>query len=136
MKFTRIENGHYSCEAGYEIIRRLPECSKEVVTWTINKNGEWLDTRYTLAEAKQSVEEMVRKDMIITVVVDGHEGTAEIKWLESSQYAFAHYGAFISVPFQSSKWVNMFVYDKADIEGAKRNAQLTLTEALKRCTLF
>ena len=48
----------------------------------------------------------------ITLKVDGHTGTAEVKWIEENQWSVAHYEAFISVPFQNSRWENLFVYDK------------------------
>ena len=35
----------------------------------------------------------------ITLTVDGHTGTAEIKWIAENQWSVAHYVAFVSVPF-------------------------------------
>ena len=35
----------------------------------------------------------------IMIIVNGHKGIAEIKWLPNSEYSIAHCSAFISVTF-------------------------------------
>ena len=77
----------------------------------------------------------MRNREIIRLKVDGHTGTAEVKWITDNSYSVAHYGAFISVPYQNSKWEHLFIYDKADLEGAKAKAKVYLEIALQRCTL-
>ena len=77
----------------------------------------------------------MRNREIIKLEVDGHIGTAEIKWIPDNEYSVAHYAAFISVPFQDSMWEHLFIYDKADIAGAKAKAKVYLEIALQRCTL-
>lgn len=72
---------------------------------------------------------------IIRLDVDGHTGTAKVKWITGSIYSTAHYGAFISVPFQDSEWVHLFVYDKCDLDLAIGKARDYLECALQRCTL-
>lgn len=72
---------------------------------------------------------------IITLMVDGHTGTAEIKWIAENQWSVAHYGAFISVPFQNSRWENLFIYDKEKLPEAIEKAKVYLETALSRCTL-
>lgn len=71
----------------------------------------------------------------ITLTVDGHTGTAEIKWIAENQWSVAHYGAFISVPFQNGRWENLFVYDKEKLSEAIEKAKEHLEMALSRCTL-
>ena len=77
----------------------------------------------------------MRNREIIKLEVYGHTGTAEIKWIQDNEYGVAHYAAFISVPFQDSRWQHLFIYDKADLESAKAKAENYLEIALKRCTL-
>lgn len=77
----------------------------------------------------------MRNREIIKLEVDGYTGTAEIKWIPDNGYNVAHYAAFISVPFQDSRWEHLFIYDKADLEGAKAKAENYLKSALQRCTL-
>ena len=77
----------------------------------------------------------MRNREIISLEVNGHTGTAEVKWIPDNGYNVAHYGAFISVPYQNSKWEHLFIYDKADLEGAKAKAKVYLEIALQRCTL-
>ena len=60
---------------------------------------------------------------IITLTVDGLTGTAEIKWIVENQWSVAHYGAFISVPFQNGRWENLFVYDKEKLSEAIEKAK-------------
>ena len=77
----------------------------------------------------------MRNREIIKLEVDGHTGTAEIKWISDNEYSVAHYAAFISVPFQDSKWEHLFIYDEADLEGAIAKANVYLETTLQRCTL-
>ena len=71
----------------------------------------------------------------ITLTVDGHTGTAEIKWSAENQWSVAHYVAFVSVPFKKSQTQNLFVYDKEKIAEAIDKARNYLEMALSRCTL-
>ena len=71
----------------------------------------------------------------ITLKVDGHTGTAEVKWIEENQWSVAHYEAFISVPFQNSRWENLFVYGKEKLAEATEKAKQYLEMDLSRCTL-
>ena len=77
----------------------------------------------------------MRNREIISLEVNGHTGTAEVEWIPDNGYNVAHYGAFISVPYQNSKWEHLFIYDKADLEGAKAKAKVYLEIALQRCIL-
>lgn len=72
---------------------------------------------------------------IITLTVDGHTGTAKIKWIEENQWSVAHYEAFIFVPFQNGRWENLFIYDKGSLSEATKKAKQYLEAALSRCTL-
>ena len=71
----------------------------------------------------------------ITLKVDGHTGSAEVKWIEENQWSVAHYEAFISVPFQDSRWENLFIYGKEKLAEAEVKAEQYLEMALSRCTL-
>ena len=70
-----------------------------------------------------------------TLTIEGHTGTAEVKWIPENQWNVAHYGAFISVPYQNSRWENLFVYDKEKLTEATEKAKQYLEMALSRCTL-
>ena len=74
--------------------------------------------------------------MQIISIVDGNKGTANVRWIEETQYSSAHYEALISVPYQSDRWVNLFVYDKDNDDEAVQQAEGYLKSALLRCTLF
>lgn len=71
----------------------------------------------------------------IKMELNGHAGTAEVKWIPENQWSVAHYGVFLSVPFQNSKWDSLFVYDKEHLELAMEKAKQRLEIALSRCTL-
>ena len=71
----------------------------------------------------------------IMLAVEGRTGVAEIKWIEENQWNVAHYEAFILVPFQNSRWENLFVYDKEKLAEAREKAKQYLEMALSRCTL-
>lgn len=73
---------------------------------------------------------------IITLTVDGRTGTAEIKWIAENQWSVAHYEAFISVPFQNSRWENLFIYNKEKLAEATEKVKEYLEMTLSRCTLF
>lgn len=73
--------------------------------------------------------------MGIRLEINGYSGTAEVKWVRDDKYNVAHYGAFISVPFQDSEWVHLFVYDKCELDVAIGKARDYLECALQRCTL-
>ena len=77
----------------------------------------------------------MRNREIIKLEIGGHTGTAEIKWIPDNEYGVAHYAAFISVPFQDSRWEHLFIYDKTDLEGAIAKANVYLETTLQRCTL-
>lgn len=77
----------------------------------------------------------MRNREIIRLEVNGHTGTAEVKWFPDDKYNVGHYGAFISVPFQDSRWEHLFIHDKADLKSAKAKAENYLKSALQRCTL-
>lgn len=66
---------------------------------------------------------------------NGHTGTAEIKWIDEDEWAVAHYSACITVPFQSNKQFNLFVFDKRKIDEAVGRAKSILEISLaKSCT--
>ena len=71
----------------------------------------------------------------ITLTVEDHTGTAKIEWIAENQYSVAHYAAFISVPYQNSRWENLFVYDKDKLSEAMEKAKQYLEMVLSRCTL-
>ena len=71
----------------------------------------------------------------ITLKVDGHTGTAKVKWIKENQWSVAHYEVFISVPFQNSRWENLFIYSKEKLTEATERAKQHLEMALSRCTL-
>ena len=71
----------------------------------------------------------------ITLKIDGYTGTAEVKWIEETQWSIAHYEAFISVPFQNSRWENLFIYSKEKLTEATEKAKQYLEMALSHCTL-
>lgn len=66
---------------------------------------------------------------------NGNTGIAEVEWIPENIWDAAHYGAFISAPFQPLKTVNLFIYDIAKVEEAKEKAKEFLKLALARCTL-
>lgn len=72
---------------------------------------------------------------LITLTVGNYTGTAEIKWIKETPYTSAHYGAFITVPFQDSRWENLFVYAKDNLSEAIEKGKCYLEMALSRCTL-
>lgn len=71
----------------------------------------------------------------IEITINGRNGIAEVKWIQESEYSIAHYAAFISVPFQDSRWENLFVYNKNELDKAVDKAKVYLEMALERCTL-
>lgn len=71
----------------------------------------------------------------IEMIINGHNGVAEVRWIPESEYSLAHYAAFISVPYQNSRWENLFVYDKNELDEAIDKAKVYLEITLKRCTL-
>ena len=75
------------------------------------------------------------KSELIKIEANGLIGTAEVKWIPDNQYSVAHYGAFITVPYQPSSWVHLFIHDRADLNRAIEKAKEYLQNALERCTL-
>lgn len=75
------------------------------------------------------------KQTVISLESNGLTGTAEVCWIPDSQYNVAHYGAFITVPYQPSNWVHLFIHDKADLNRAIEKAKEYLQNALEHCTL-
>lgn len=71
----------------------------------------------------------------IEMIINGYKGTAEVRLIQKSEYSVAHYAAFISVPFQDSRWENLFVYNKNKLDEAVDKAKDYLEIALERCTL-
>lgn len=71
----------------------------------------------------------------IEMTINGYKGTAEVRWIQKSEYSVAHYAAFISVPFQDSRWESLFVYNKNKLDEAVDKAKDYLEIALERCTL-
>lgn len=71
----------------------------------------------------------------IALTIEDNTGTAKIEWIAENQYSMAHYAAFISVPYQNSRWENLFVYDKNKLPVAKEKAKQYLEMALLRCAL-
>ena len=71
----------------------------------------------------------------ITLTIEGYTGTVKVKWIPENQWNVAHYGAFISVPYQNSRWENLFVCDKEKLTEATEKAKQYLEMALSRCTL-
>lgn len=75
------------------------------------------------------------KAVIIAMTIEGHTGTAEIKWIAENQWNDAHYSAFISVPYQNSGCKNLFIFDKEKLTEATKKAKRCLEIALSHCTL-
>lgn len=71
----------------------------------------------------------------ITLTIEGNTGTAKIEWIAENKYSVAHYAAFISVPYQNSRWENLFIYDKDKLQEATEKAKQYLEMALLRCGL-
>ena len=78
---------------------------------------------------------LILLDNKIEMVINGRKGIAEVKWIQESEYSAAHYAALISVPFQNSRWENLFVYNKNELDEALDKAKEYLEMALERCTL-
>lgn len=73
---------------------------------------------------------------IIEITDDrGYTGTAKVEWIEKNQYSVGHYEAFISVPYQNSRWENLFIYDREKASDATEKAKQLLELYLLRCTL-
>lgn len=94
-----------------------------------------IDIGYAHSARKEIYMRSESHSEVITLEVGGYTGTAEVAWITGSIYSIAHYGAFISVPFQNSEWVRLFVYDKCDLDVAMDKARDYLECALQRCTL-
>lgn len=73
--------------------------------------------------------------LYVKTTLNNLRGEAEVMWLEANEYNAAHYEAFISVPYQPSRWVNLFISDKHHVKEAMDKAQKYLELALQRCTL-
>lgn len=71
----------------------------------------------------------------IKMTINWHSGEAEVRWIQESEYSAAHYAAFISVPYQNSRWESLFIYNKNELDEAIDKAKVYLEIALERCTL-
>lgn len=71
---------------------------------------------------------------VVCVERKGYKGTGEIKWINDG-YNVPHYSAFISVPFQDSRWCNLGVYKKGMVAKAVERCKQEVEMALDRCTL-
>ena len=65
----------------------------------------------------------------------GLKGNASVEWIEENQYGVGHYAVLISVPYQNSKWENLFIFNRNDGKLAMQKAEERLRSALMRCTL-
>lgn len=77
---------------------------------------------------------MFNNECVVRTRQNGFMGTGEIKWVNDG-YNVPHYSAFISVPFQNSRWCNLGVYEKEAISKAIARCKEELEIALDRCTL-
>lgn len=73
-------------------------------------------------------------ECVVYVESNGYRGKGEIKWINDG-YNVPHYSAFISVPFQNSRWNNLGVYEKDAITKAIERCKEEIEMALDRCTL-
>ena len=71
----------------------------------------------------------------ITLEVGGHTGTAELIWKPASKYGLAHYEAFITVPYQDSRYEHLHIYKELDREYAMTLSRCILESALQDCML-
>lgn len=62
-------------------------------------------------------------------------GYAEIYWLETNEYNVAHYAAFITVPWQDSRWHHLGICDKSQLRAAINIARNYTEYFLSRCML-
>lgn len=70
---------------------------------------------------------------IVRAEVDGFKGTAEICRIENDGFNVPHWGIFITVPFQDSKWEKFFgEHTEEELIGY---AKEHLEYRLSRCTL-
>ena len=73
-------------------------------------------------------------ECVVYVESNGYRGNGEIKWVDDG-YNVPHYNAFITVPFQNSRWCNLGVYEKGAISKAIERCKEEVEMALNRCTL-
>lgn len=71
----------------------------------------------------------------IILEYDGLKGNASLEWIEENQYGVGHYAVLLSVPYQNTKWENLFIYNKNEGKLAMQKAEERLRSALMRCTL-
>ena len=76
----------------------------------------------------------LNNECVVRVEYNGYNGKGEIKWINDG-YNMPHYSAFISVPFQNSRWCNLGVYEKGAISKAIERCKEEVEMALDRCTL-
>ena len=76
----------------------------------------------------------LNNECVVRVEHNGYKGVGEIKWINDG-YNVPHYSAFISVPFQNSRWCNLGVYEKGAISKAIERCKEEVEMALDRCTL-
>lgn len=67
---------------------------------------------------------------------NGFEGSVKVQWIKENQWSVAHYEAFVAVPFQDTQWVNLFVYNKEELNEAISKAKEVLVDKLSRCTFI
>ena len=77
---------------------------------------------------------MFNNECVVCIGQNGYKGTGEIKWVNDG-YNVPHYNAFISVPFQNSRWCNLGIYEKGAISKAVARCKEEVELALNRCTL-
>lgn len=63
----------------------------------------------------------------ITLTIKNHTGSALVGWDED------HYEAFVTIPYQDSRWISLFIYDEASLDKALDKALQELKLALLRC---
>jgi len=71
---------------------------------------------------------------IIRSEVNGDKGSAEVCWIKNDGYNVPHWGAFITVLFQDSKWFKYFSCKSE--EEAIENAKRDLDYRLSRCGMI
>ena len=71
----------------------------------------------------------------ITLTINGRTGTAELIWKPSSKWGIAHYEAYITVPYQDSRYEHLHIYKESDRDYAKTLSRCILENALQECML-
>lgn len=70
-----------------------------------------------------------------TVSNGNYDANVCVRWIPDNQYNVAHYNAFITVPFQDSNNVHLYVFNKSELDVAIDKATEYAKMFLSRCTL-